>query len=111
MFSSNVLIQTCDQHGIVDLATGEIVNSIASQVILGDHVWLCRQSTIMPGVSIGDGAVVGACALVTRPVSKMTVVAGVPARVVREDATWCRNPTRLDAYAEEYVKSFGISGE
>lgn len=109
MLSSNILIQTSDQHGIVDLSTGEIINDKSSQVMLGDHVWLCRQSTIMADVSIEDGSVVGACALVTRSVPKMTIVAGVPAKVVRQDVTWCRSPTQLDTYAEEYVSDFALS--
>ncbi len=40
--------------------------------------------TILPGVTIGEGAVIGSCALVTKDVPAWTIAAGVPARVVRE---------------------------
>lgn len=57
-------------------------------VIIGDKVWLTEQCTVMPGVKIGDGAVVGARSLVVGPVRKNTVVSGNPAQVVDEDILW-----------------------
>lgn len=57
-------------------------------VIIGDKVWLCEGCTIMPGVKIGDGAIVGANAFVTTNVPAHTVVSGNPAVVVDEDVLW-----------------------
>ena len=51
---------------------------------IGNDVWIGRQAQIMPGVRIGDGAVVGAGAVVTGDVSPYAVVAGNPARVIRQ---------------------------
>ncbi len=48
------------------------------------NVWIGNRVIVLPGVTIGEGAVVGAGAVVTRDVSARTVVAGNPARVVRE---------------------------
>ncbi len=53
-------------------------------VIIGDNVWIGNRAIILPGVTIGEGAVVGAGSVVTRDVPARTVVAGNPARVVRE---------------------------
>lgn len=55
----------------------------AGPVRIGADVWLGARVIVLPGVSIGDGAIVAAGAVVTRDVEAMTVVAGVPARVVR----------------------------
>src|SRR5690606_18944433 len=51
--------------------------------VIGNDVWLGYDSLVMPGVRIGDGAVVAARAVVTRDVPPYAVVAGNPARVVR----------------------------
>ena len=51
--------------------------------VVGNDVWTGWDSTILPGVTIGDGAVVAARAVVTRDVPPYAVVAGNPARVVR----------------------------
>lgn len=53
-------------------------------IVVGDDVWIGASATITRGVTIGDGAVVAAGAVVVRDVPPRTVVAGVPARVVRE---------------------------
>ena len=51
--------------------------------VIGNDVWTGWDSTILPGVTIGDGAVIGARSVVTRDVPPYAVVAGNPARIVR----------------------------
>lgn len=53
-------------------------------VSIGNDVWIGHGAVVMPGVSIGDGAVIGANAVVTRDVAAFAVVAGVPARKLRD---------------------------
>ena len=53
-------------------------------VTIGKDVWIGDHASILPGVTIGDGAVVAAGAVVTKDVPPRTVVGGVPARVIRQ---------------------------
>lgn len=52
------------------------------RVILEDYVWLCARSIILPGVTIGEGAIVAAGAVVCKDVEPWTVVGGVPAKKI-----------------------------
>ena len=52
-------------------------------VVINDNVWICEKASIMPGVSIGKGAIVAANAVVTKDVPDYCVVAGVPAQIVK----------------------------
>ncbi|MCD6461281.1 MAG: acyltransferase [Thermoplasmata archaeon] len=54
------------------------------RVVIEDDVWIGGGAIILPGVRIGKGAVVGAGAVVTKDVPPFSVVAGVPARVIKE---------------------------
>jgi acetyltransferase-like isoleucine patch superfamily enzyme len=70
-----------DDPGIPFLEQGMVP---ARPVVIGSNVWVGVGCAIMPGVHIGDGALVGAHSVVTRDVAAFTVVAGAPARVIRE---------------------------
>ena len=51
-------------------------------IIIGNDVWIGANATITDGVSIGDGAVISANAVVTHDVEAMSIVAGVPAKMI-----------------------------
>ena len=51
--------------------------------MIGKNVWVGVKATITPGVTIGDNAIVGANAVVTKDVPANSVVGGVPAKVIR----------------------------
>ncbi len=55
-----------------------------SPIVIEDKVWIGINSTILPGVKIGYGAIVGAQSVVTHDVPPMTIVAGNPARVIKK---------------------------
>lgn len=52
-------------------------------IIIGDDVWIGAQVTIMSGVNIGQGAVIGAKALVTKDIPPYSIAVGIPARVIK----------------------------
>ena len=56
---------------------------IPAPIHIGKRVWIGSNATILPGVTIGDGAIVAAGAVVTRDVPDNTIVGGVPASVMR----------------------------
>ena len=52
-------------------------------IVIGDRVWIGSNATILPGVTVGEGAIVAAGAVVSRDVPPNTIAGGVPARVIR----------------------------
>lgn len=53
-------------------------------IVIGNDVWIGYEAVIMQGVRIGDGAIIGTRALVTKDVEPYTIVGGVPARKIRK---------------------------
>ena len=53
-------------------------------IVIGNDVWIGYEAVIMPGVTIGDGAIVGTRAVVTKDVPPYTIVGGVPAKPIRK---------------------------
>lgn len=89
MIASSVEIRTDDAHPIFDVASGMRVNP-STNVTIGDHVWLGNRSVIMSGTEIGDGSVVGHSALVKGRFPNNCIIAGVPARILKQDIAWER---------------------
>lgn len=57
---------------------------VDAPIVIEDDVWIGAGAVVLPGVTVGRGAIVGAGAVVTQDVLPLTVVGGVPARVIRE---------------------------
>lgn len=70
----------------------------AKPVHVGKNCWICANTTILPGVTIGDNCVIGAGSVVTRDIPANSFAAGNPARVIRtltEDDSMAHQPERL----------------
>ena len=57
------------------------------QVVIGNDVWIGDKVTILPGVHIGDGCIIGAGALVTKDIPPCSIAVGVPAKVIKSRLT------------------------
>lgn len=80
LIGHNVVLATLNHA----LDSEERSSMIPSAIRIGKRVWIGSNATVLPGVKIGDGAVVAAGAVVTRDVPENTIVGGVPARVIRK---------------------------
>lgn len=75
-----------DFNGTHAIINDSYVN--CAPVFIEDHCWLCSGCSILPGVTIGEGSVVAANALVTKSCPPKSLVAGVPAKVIKSDIEW-----------------------
>ena len=79
----DVIIRDYDAHRLVNSS-----HEVAKDVYIGEHVWIGTRAIILKGVTIGDGVIVAAGAVVTKDVPSHCLVAGVPAKVIRENVEW-----------------------
>jgi len=89
MLSGDIRMDVSDMHSIIDVQTGMRINP-AADIMLGDHVWVGQGVFITKGCVVGSNVIIGAKALVTKDMPDNVLVAGVPARVIREGVTWDR---------------------
>jgi tetrahydrodipicolinate N-acetyltransferase len=82
-WNTNILDTNIHELGVQGVARPR-----SERVSIGDHVWIGTGAIVLPGVTIGDGAVVAAGSVVKSDVPASVVVAGNPARIVREDVSW-----------------------
>ena len=61
---------------------------IKEEILIGDKVWIGCRSTVLKGVTIGNGAVIAAGSIVTKDVSANCCVGGNPAKLIKENITW-----------------------
>ena len=96
LFSNAPIVIICGEHikigRPVNIARGSTIRDTnghlvvmkgyktSRPVIIGNHVWICSDTTIMPGVKIGDGSIVGANSYVSQKVDSFTLVQGNPAK-------------------------------
>lgn len=81
--SENVTIWDSDAH---KLGTEDEVKCLP--VVIGDKVWIGTNVVILKGVTIGDGAIIAAGAVVNKDVPPFTLVGGVPAKVIKSQVSW-----------------------
>lgn len=89
MFSKGVHVTTTDSHSIMSVESGQRTN-MAEDIEIQNHVWLGYNVNINKGVTIEENSVVAGHSVVTKSVPSNSIVAGLPAKVVKTGITWSR---------------------
>lgn len=101
MFSHDINIRTSDAHPIYKLNTMERSNK-ANDIIIHDNVWISAYAIIQKGSEIGDGCIIGTCAITNKKImcvdngkedklATNCIIAGMPAKIVKTGVEWKRN--------------------
>ena len=88
MFADHVELWNTDSHPIYN-EQGEIINP-SCPIIIGNHVWIGKDSKVAKGVNIGNNAIIGFNSLVTKNIKSNTLNAGLPTKQIREGVNWDR---------------------
>lgn len=86
---TNIFI-TDNSHGLTDIDSLQLPPSERKvvgkgKVTIGNNVWIGNNVCVMPNVTIGDGVVIGANSVVTHDVPAYSIVAGVPAKIIKQN--------------------------
>lgn len=94
LFSHQITLRNHDTHHIFDKNTGKRIN-YAGNMKIGNHVWLGHGVTLLGSAEIGDNSIVGTMAVTSGTFPKEVIVAGNPARIVREHVCWSKDNTNF----------------
>lgn len=103
MFSYENELWAGDGHSILDVKSGQCINrdlsgkwNPSNSLVVGDHVWCGKQAFLMQGSNIGQGSIVGARCVVKGNFPNNCVIAGNPARKIKENIAWSRSAAAND---------------
>ncbi|MDP4120713.1 MAG: acyltransferase [Bacillota bacterium] len=80
--AEGVMIRDSDNHDVFGS------DNKTQPINIGNHVWIGMRAMILKGVTIGDGAIIAAGAVVTKDVPPKCLVGGVPAKIIKENIEW-----------------------
>ena len=90
MFSFEIEITCTDTHSVLDL-NGNLINK-GENITIGNHVWVGKEVKILKNTSIADNCIVAQNSIVTKKFDiKNAVIAGNPAKVVKENINWVKD--------------------
>ena len=85
IISDDVRIQDSDNHVVIE---NGVLKQSNKPIVIGDKCWTGKNAIILKGVRIGNGAIVAAGSVVIKDVPPKALVAGNPAKVVKENVEW-----------------------
>lgn len=89
MLSENIDVWNTDSHQITNWE-GLVINR-NKPIVIGNHVWVGKNCSILKGVSIGDNSIIGMSSVVTNNVDSNSIYVGNPAHKIKEGISWNRN--------------------
>ena len=92
MFAEDIDLWATDSHPIYN-SLNEFINP-SKPIEIGDFVWIGAKSSILKGVTIGSGSVVGMSSIVTKNIAAATLNVGNPLRCIKSDIRWEREFTK-----------------
>lgn len=109
LMSSNVEIRNADGHHLFSKKDGTRING-PKNISIGNHVWIGKGAVLLGDFSIGDNSVVGTMAVSSSKFPSEVVIAGNPAKIIRENVCWTRDSTDYfnisdicDSYDTKYI--------
>lgn len=112
LFSHRVTLRNHDTHHIFDKETRKRIN-YPGNIKIGDHVWIGHGATLLGSASVGDHSIVGTMAVTSSSFPKEVVIAGNPARIIREHVCWSKDNTNYynrdsleECLAKEAIRYF-----
>jgi virginiamycin A acetyltransferase len=85
ILSTNHTTNTINMQNVLQIEiTGTVTPAVKKGIEIGNNVWIGDRAIILPGIKIGDGAVIGAGSVVTKDVSPFCIHAGNPAKFIRK---------------------------
>ena len=108
MLSDEILLQSNDQHGLIDLNSKKFLNEYRRKIIIERHVWIGRRATITPDTVLGKGSVLGTGSLLTKNADPFSYYVGVPAKKIRSNASWTRQPGQISQIEQEFFDAMGL---
>lgn len=102
LFAENNCFHPGNGHAIFDTSRKERLPE-KRDIVIGNHVWIGRNCTLLGGTHIGDGSIIGACSLVTGKVPNNCIAAGSPARVIKRNRAWSRDNFIHSIEQDEFV--------
>jgi acetyltransferase-like isoleucine patch superfamily enzyme len=105
MFSKNIHMLADNGHSIIDLTEKKNFAVGANRNIrIGEHVWIGIGTTILYNTSIGNGCVIGAASLVNNSFPNNSIIAGIPAKVIKTNIAW-EKQNNIDYM--EFIEKYG----
>lgn len=90
MMASEADFRQSDAHLIFDKDTLQRIN-YSKDIIIGNHVWIGRESSILGGAHIGNNSICGARTVTSGTFGENVIIAGCPGKVIRENVLWSRD--------------------